>query len=420
MFTNEIHSQSLSNPEQESPESLSEIWEGVLAEAEYWEPDYSLEPIIAEKLVETKCTEILDTLTTKQGLRESIWDINLLINIVEANNIDLKPSSPMYNMFEKMVEVYPDDSIDVPEDIILVDTKEDAAKLVHELIKKSKEVPKETSDLYKKLKSQDRKEDYQKNIGKLLEKEEKLDADKLVECAINLFREDIEYISKEFLADSEEGRENSYFFRALMVPNPEGDTLPPIVITEPHIEPPKDQTFQTTENKTTGLHMNIYEKWVKYASDNLDSPRAAVIRELERQGGFSNLDHIYINLKITRDNKRILDIYLDTSYSIYKTNQLDRYGISHIYTTEDEEEGYWHEVQELILKDMLEEKIEQDATILATVITPRAVKRYKALAKRYLLKLDPDKSSPLYYRFLEFQELLEKVKKIENQAPKKL
>ncbi|MBT4124511.1 MAG: hypothetical protein HOE40_03705 [Candidatus Pacebacteria bacterium] len=81
--------------------------------------------------------------------------------------------------------------------------------------------------------------------------------------------------------------------------------------------------------------------------------------------------------------------------------QLHQYGFDEIADHKD-----IGNVESIILKDMLQEKIEKDTKKLGKILSPIAKLQYKRLAFKFLTTPNPDKASKAYEIFERYQELL--------------
>ena len=66
-------------------------------------------------------------------------------------------------------------------------------------------------------------------------------------------------------------------------------------------------------------------------------------------------------------------------------------------------------VEKLILKDMLAELLEKNTRSLAKILTPKSVRQYRSLARRYLMDSNPDKESVQYQIYKEYEKILTRV-----------
>jgi len=87
-----------------------------------------------EKLIDYGSEQLVLALRTAQDLQELVWDISLLTSISEANNIEIRPGSPLYRVVLKMSRIPNNkfEHLQYPEIYILAETAERAAKLLPE------------------------------------------------------------------------------------------------------------------------------------------------------------------------------------------------------------------------------------------------------------------------------------------------
>ncbi len=216
-------------------------------------------------------------------------------------------------------------------------------------------------------------------------------------------------------------------FAALIHINPNDPLGMPILIMRPIDRPQKDERMYYVGSGADMFHSDIYDDWKLLTEEEPNDKRAAVFNFIDQGlGGYDELEHIYLNAQRDANNKIVLEIAAGWEYlqrevsekirphelksqltkeeSAELLRQLKKYNIDGVRIDED---GNFLSMEKIILDKMMEPIIQKNAERLRAVVTPRAVKEYQNLAYRFLTNLDPDKSSPLYARFLEFEEILQ-------------
>lgn len=218
-------------------------------------------------------------------------------------------------------------------------------------------------------------------------------------------------------------------FAALLHINPNDPLGMPILIMRPIDRPQKHESMYFFSSGASMLHSDIYDDWRLLTEEKPNDKRTAVFNFIDRElGGYDELEHIYLNVQRDANNKIVLEIEAGWEYFQRKVSekirphqlkpqltreegaellrQLKKYNIDGVRTDED---GNFLSIEKIILDKMMKPIIQKNAEKLRAVITPRAVKEYKNLAHRFLTNPNPDKSSPLYARFLEFEEILQRL-----------
>lgn len=250
---------------------------------------------------------------------------------------------------------------------------------------------------------------------------------------LQFFRKDIQYMIDLFengvrSTDNWADKDDSLIFCALALSNPDDPLGMPIIITRPVERPDKTQIDDIKNNDYQFFHKDIWNEWQVLADSNPSDKRSLVFSWLNSEGrGYKKAQHIFLKIKEVNGNSIV---HLEQGWNYLKTavakrlepteqfpqlgqeeieillKQLQKYGLNTEKITMRENPAL---VESFVLERMLEPTIEKNAEKLRAILTPRAVREYIALANRFLTNPNQDKASPLYAKFLEYEEILEKL-----------
>ncbi len=245
------------------------------------------------------------------------------------------------------------------------------------------------------------------------------------------FQKDIQYMIDIFerneMPPNRQNEYGSYLrFRGLLRPNHEVPLGMPLIITRPVDRPRTDEDDYRNGSSSDIYHFDIWRDWKKLAGTYPNSRRAAVFKALDQESGaYKNSIHLYFKITRSSDNRPVIELeggwyyfksvvarrlrpdennpQLTPNESRILVKQLKAYGIDSIVMNDSDERI---SVEKIILEDMMGPVIENNAERLRAIVTSRAASEYRNLAYKFLTNPNPDKSSPLYYKFLEYEELL--------------
>lgn len=241
-----------------------------------------------------------------------------------------------------------------------------------------------------------------------------------------LFRKDIQHMINAYL-EKEDNQNKGLLFRALMQINPDHPLGMPILVTRPIERPNKAEEDYYNGNDSSMYHRDIWLDWELLTETDSNNERTLIVKTInEKLGGYDQLSHAYLRVKRDKKGKPIIafesgwryfqiDVaerlrpgqpnpQLTTEETMELIKQLARYGIDTVSSGDEV-----ISVEEVVLTEMMRPLILENAEKLRAVITDSAVLQYISLAYKFLTKPDANKSSPLYYRFLEFEEIIKKI-----------
>ncbi len=256
----------------------------------------------------------------------------------------------------------------------------------------------------------------------------------LEQLITQFFQKDVQYM----IGLSEKGEEltrgwnkNELFlrFRALVLPNSNDPHGLPMIIMRPTDRPQRDESNYYNGSSSEMYHTDIWRDWKKLAETYPNSNRAAVFNALDQEaGGYRDAVHLYLKITTNSENRSVIELesgwidfqdYLARKLSPDYYNpklspkeskslikKLKAYGIDAVVVNEKEEPI---SVEKIILEEMMGPVIENNAERLRAIVTNRAASEYRNLAYKFLTNPNPDKSSPLYYKFLEYEDLLQRL-----------
>lgn len=241
-----------------------------------------------------------------------------------------------------------------------------------------------------------------------------------------LFRKDIQHMIDAYL-ETKDNINMGLLFRALMQVNPDHPLGMPILVTRPIERPNKAERDYDNGSDSSIYHWDIWLDWELLTKTDPNNERTLIVKTInEKLGGYNELSHVYLRVKRDKKGKPIITFEsgwgyfqfevakrlrpeqpnpeLTTEETMELIKQLARYGIDTV--------SYENEVisvEEVVLTEMMRPIILKNAEKLRAVVTDSAVSKYISLAFRFRTKPDVNTSSPLYYRLLEFEEIIKNI-----------
>lgn len=240
-----------------------------------------------------------------------------------------------------------------------------------------------------------------------------------VEIATEIFKVDMEAF-KNYLA----GNQEDIRIAGLIVNNPLNPEGVPILIIRPNLDIYED----SANSGFTLAHADMYSKWQEQSEADPYSKRAKLFNLIKSERGVNGM--VDIVLRLTKNDLNEQTLIISSGWSRYsygyeredkdkRIQQMSAYGVDlivdydkNVIDVEElvEAEKMAKEAEERDKLNMqMPEYIDYSAKKLETVLSHKAVERYKRLAKKFYLELNPDKNSISYMHLLDYQDLLKKL-----------
>ena len=137
-----------------------------------------------------------------------------------------------------------------------------------------------------------------------------LNETEIVELAVELFKEDMKYMSKKYdeKKDSINILENGLPFRALIFRNPVNRMAAPILMMRPDLQFDRNREYDNDDDEGM-FHRDIWKGYKIEAKRNPRSERAKLCDTLLQAGGYETAEHLYLALTKKENNQPCLSIY---------------------------------------------------------------------------------------------------------------